>query len=199
MCVRAHVRAHACACAKTINEAASDARAVLCLQTAAGGPESWASRGLRLTSTRGTGDASIPPAGLRSSLSSEDSENPTNWWSSLLLLASGLHRNILGHIGWSTTVVKGAIAENPDRVIKNRESRNLALDKRQKLGHQKLVGTLPPTPPPRATVFWGCKRYCEKLLLSDFNFYMCNQPFNFYKKFNSHSHAKNSHEENADQ
>lgn len=80
-------------------------------------------------------------------------------------------------------------AKNPDkiydRVIKNRESRNFALDKRQKLGHQKLVNLLLPRPhlsPPHRYCILGYKRDCEKLLLSDFNFYMCNQPFNFLQR-----------------
>lgn len=55
MCVCVWVHVCTCACEKTINEATSDAQAVLCLRRAAGWPESWASRGLRLTSTEAQG------------------------------------------------------------------------------------------------------------------------------------------------
>lgn len=165
--------------------------AVLCLQRAAGQPESWASRGLRLTSTEAQGI----PAFLQQDSNLHSAEGTPRIQltdeGSLLLFASGLQSNIWGHIGWSTRAVKGVIGENPDSVIKNRESRNSALAKRQKLGHQKLISLLP--------LYFGVQERLWKTVASDFNFYMCNQPFNFYKKFNSHSHAKNSHEENVDQ
>lgn len=58
---------HVYTCEKTINEAASDTWAVLCLHRVLDGQEAG-----------GTGNASIPPAGPQSPLSREDSKSATN-------------------------------------------------------------------------------------------------------------------------